>query len=238
MRELTVGDVMYLCQLRPDAYESSTTELLKRIIVADPSPRTGEVTDVLRWTVQERALAASRYISHIIEGDGDFSIGDGAKYSYFIIAGQDHPDESTEVGEVEGDHWRIRPLLGIHAEAIERLIAAGRLPSKRHGWWIGAMAAQLFKDGESSDQSDLSEVQIEERIDAFSCTLNGYPESAFVRLLFLYLGAIAKQNHIFQLEFSDDGIVFLSKEAEPSTARFPATDAISQAARQIFGKSA
>lgn len=237
--EMTAESALYLCKLREDFNEAGTTQLLKRIVMEDPQPRIGQVTDVRYWTVQERALAVAHYLAHTNDGEPDFAIGN-ARYSDYILEGQDFCPESMPVGEVEGDNWSIRPLLGIHAEAIERMVAAGKLEAARHGWWVGAMAAQLFRDGEQPDQTGIAESQVEELIEERAKVFMGFPDSAFIKLLSLYLDAVAKQDHIFRLGFTDEGIVFMpvrkeAKEAGVPPARFQFDSALSDGAKAVFG---
>src|SRR5262245_7316563 len=92
LREMTIGDTIYLCKLPPDLNEAGTTETLKRIVEPDAQPRGGQVTDPLFWTVQERALCIAHYLAHTQEdGNPDFAVGDG-KYSDYLLDGADYAE--------------------------------------------------------------------------------------------------------------------------------------------------
>jgi hypothetical protein len=239
LQELSIGDIIFLCELRPDMYEAGTTALLQRVVGDDPKPRSGQVTDPRLWTVQERALAVAHYIAHTQESDPDFPVGEG-RYSDYLVEGVDFAPDRIELGEVGGDEWSMVPLLGVHADTIERLVLDGRLKQARHGWWLGAMAAQLVRKGESlPDAATISEAELEEIIAGRAEVFRAFPESDFMRLLMLFIDGNERLTHIFRLDFTDDGIAFApvkAKEAGLPPARFPFDSAISDAAKAVFGK--
>lgn len=239
LHELTVGDVIHLCALPEKQGERGASELLKRIVEPVDRPRVGQVTDPRLWTVQERAFVIAHYIAHIIEGDDpDYAIGNG-KYSDYLLDGADSPPDPVHLGTVAEDVWSIHPLLGAHAESIERLVISGRLAESRAGWWFGAMAAQLVRAGETPfDVVNSMDAALDDFIDERTQILKAFPESDFMALLHAFLVGHEKLAHLLNLEFINDGIAFMpAKEVSGlSPARFPFSGAISERAAQVFGR--
>lgn len=242
LTELTAGDVIYLCSLPDNQHEYGASELLRRIVVETDKPRVGQVTDPRLWTVQERAFVIAHYIAHVTEGPADFGIGEnGAKFSDYLVDGSDHAPEKINVGEIAEDYWYMQPLLGAHAESIERLIVSERLPAARHGWWVGAMAAQMFrdveKDGSPFDVVDGMDAVLDEHIALRAEILLSLPESEFMDLLQGFLVSTGELEHIFKMEFIDSGLVWMPAKEVPdiTPARFPVSLAISERAALAFG---
>lgn len=237
LREMTADDAIFLCQMRADMNESGTTALLQRIVSEENNPRIAQVTDVRLWTVQERALAVSHYIAHTNGGDPNFKVGTDGHYSDYLLDGPNCAPDSLAAGEVGGDKWIAYPLLGIHAESIERLVVSGRLEAKRYGWWIGAMAAQLFVEGDDADHSGLTDTELDDLIESRIKVFRAYPDSEFFNMLSLFLSANESMTHLFNLTFTDDGIAFSAKEAGLPPARFPFDSALSNSAKTVFGNA-
>lgn len=221
-KELTIGDALYLLEITAARAEAGTTELLRRII-ADA----GKSPDIGQWTVQERAFAVSHYLAHVDPTGPNIEIGENVLSDY-IVPEKDFPEE-IPLGVVAGDQWRLVPLTGNAAEAIERLIASGSIRGNRAGWWFGAMAAQLWRPGEHPPEGDLDEA-IAERVKVFSL----YPDSDFMALMSAFLAGTDAQNHLLRLGFSDNGIVWMQEGPGLTPARFPFRSCISAAARTVF----
>lgn len=218
LRELTIGEAIYLAKLNPAAHEAGVTALLKHAAGVD----TGD------WTVQERGLAVAHYMAQTM-GDPDFALGD-LKFSDYFVA-DEAPDE-VELGYLLEDHWSMRPLLGRHAEAIERFILGGSLPAERMSWWLGAMACQLRRPTEAEPDAADFDGYLAKRI----TVLQNFPTSAFVDLLTAFLAGQAKLNRLFSLEFTDEGVVFAAREVPAAApARFRVSDCFAGVARQILG---
>jgi hypothetical protein len=237
LSELTIENVIHLLKMPVHLNEAGTTAMLNFCVVPDARPRVGQVTDPRLWTVQERSMVVAHYIAHANEGEPDFPIGDG-KFSDFLID-VDSPPESVTVGGVGGDIWMMRPLLGAHAESIERLVGSGVLSNDRAGWWFGAMAAQLYRDADAPvDIANISDDDLDcwilDRANAFK----KFPERDGLLLITLFIEAQARMNHLLNLEFLDDGLAFSPKGGRDdlAPARFPFRDAISEVAVAAFGK--
>lgn len=244
LRELSLGEAIHLCRLRPDLHEAGTTALLQRIIEPDPKPRVGQVTDVLAWTVQERAMAVAHYLTHLTEGEPDFPVGDG-RFSDYLREGADHAPASIPVGQFFGDEWHCQPLIGYHTEAIERLMAAGKLEFSRRDWWFGAMAAQLYREGEPLvDPAEIMPAAYDAQLEDRYRALLQMPERECLRLLLAFLDATGQLNHLFRLEFQDDGVVFAPAASQAEEvpglppARFLFVSAVDAVTQDVFGNAA
>lgn len=241
LRELSIGDVIALCALPESQHEYGASELLRRIVEPAEKPRVGQVTDPRLWTVQERAFVIAHYIAHVTEGERDFPIGNkGAKFSDYLVEGADVAPEVTDIGIVGGDVWKMQPLLGANSEAIERLIVSGRLPEARHGWWVGAMAVQMFRANEKPfDVVNAMDAKLDEFIADRAEILLAFPESDFMDLLEAFLIGHRKLEHIFRIEFIDSGAVWIPAKEVPGMipARFPVSSAISERATLAFDRA-
>lgn len=238
LQELTIGAAIALCKMPPNQHEAGTTALIAATVTPNERPLPGEVTDPRLWTVQERALVVSHYLAHTVETGPDFHIGASGKLSNYLDLERDVPPEFVDLGVVAGDKWLLYPLLGTHAESIERLVLTGQLPAERHGWWMGAMAAQLVRDGEEQfDVLSCTEAQLDARIAERSAIFKQFPESDFMDMLFAFLVGCEKLQHVFRIDFADDGILVLPNKEVPGLppARFPFSDAISTRAFEVFG---
>lgn len=224
MHEPSIGDTLNLLgMIQEGQQEEITTEGLKACGLGN----TG------LWTVHERALAVAQYLSSNNQQQPDFQIGDDAKYSDFLAVDSDYPkDDAISLGDFGGDSWIMRPLLGSHAEAIERAIFNGELPESRGGWILGAMACQLFVNGDSDSHSELTDKKIGERIETFK-TL---PQSLFSSIMVTFLANLHKLDHFFSLEFTAEGLAFNPKKEVPVNypARFPFSTTIDPILQAVF----
>lgn len=224
MHEPSIGDTLNLLSMQQEGQQEEViTAGLKACGLGDSS----------LWTVHERALAVAHYLSGSNPQQPDFQIGDEAKYSDFLAVDADYPNEDMIVlGEFGGDSWLLRPLLGLHAEAIERAVFNGELPDSRGGWILGAMACQLFVSEDSDSHSELNDRKIGQRIETFK-TL---PQSLFCSIMTAFLVNLPKLDHFFALEFTHDGIAFKAKEGVPVSypARFPFSAAIDPLLQAVF----
>lgn len=237
MRELIARDAIYLCQLPPEQNERGTTELIRRIVEPAAELRSGQVADPRLWSVQERAFVVAHYLAHI--AGGDFPIGESAKYSNYVgeIA---PPPAPVSLGHVGGRDWMLQPLLGWHAEAIERLVVAEELSADLGGWMVGAMAAQVFDASEGPLAGvENTDVVIDAQIAERATALTGLPESEFAELVSLYRMRQGEVDHVFRLAFTDDGIAFLPEKEVPGVppARFQFPAAVREDTKDLFGTS-
>jgi hypothetical protein len=227
LRELTIGDTIRLCKMPGHLNEVGTTELLNCIVMADDKPNKDQVTDPRLWTVQERALVVGHYLSQTSDKP-DFSIGENT-YSTYLRMDKNEVPASINLGRVAENEWTIRPLLGVQAETIERLITQERIDGGRTGWWLGAMAAMLYPDCDPG----VMDADLEEYIENKVHILKGYPERAFMELLQAFLSGCEQLDHFFSLGFSDEGIVWEVPGKPP--ARFQFNSAVSEIAFSVFG---
>jgi hypothetical protein len=236
LRELKGRDAILLCQMPVEQSERGTSELLARIVEPVEQPRTGQVVDQRLWSVQERALVVAHYLASM--HGGDFAIGDKGKYSNYMMDTLGVPPPPVSIGTIGGKAWSMQPLLGWHAESIERLVFAEELEADRRGWIIGAMAAQLFTDEDGPlDLHDLTDAEIDGGIGAQCVALMDMPESDLMYLVRMYLVTLASLDHGLRMNLNDDGIVFMPSEEVPGLppARFHFPMAIREDTLQVFG---
>lgn len=229
LRELTIGETMYLCKLPSHLNEAGTTALLEKIVEPTDKPARDQVTDPRLWTVHERAFVVAHYIAHVGD-EPDFAVGKDARYSNYLNMDKQDVRESIDLGLVAGDKWIIRPLLGIHAESIERLINEERIDGERQGWWLGAMAAMMTLES----GADVLDAELDRAIEAKVNILKAYPATEFMELLNAFFDGISRLDHFFQMTFLDDGIAWEVPGLHP--ARFQFSAAINETAWSVFGK--
>ena len=240
MHELSARDAIALCQMPADQCEYGATELLKRILDEPKDIRKGQITDCRLWTVQERAFAIAHYLAGVI--GGDFQIGEAGRYSDYIMeTGISGPPEALSIGMIGGAEWMLQPMLGWHAESIERLIQAEELTDDRKGWLIGAIAVQVYRfdEGRLDCASEL-DTKIDEMVHARASALMELPESDLMALVMAYFDRSPETDHIFHLTICEDGLGFLpAKEvAGNPPARFHFSMAIREDTMEVFGPAA
>lgn len=214
LRELTIGEAIGLVKMNPTAHEHTISQFLACVFTGNGRA----------LTVQERYLLVAQYISATCVGEADFPIGDNANYADYLR--MTYPLSLDAVALGFDEDWRVNPLLGWQAEALEDIC---------HSWqdWIfGCMAAQLVK----ADDSDLPTIEtptaayqqwLKERITIFKA----YPERDFAELYHAFLGGIDSFNCYFALGFDNEGLVCLHKEgAGVAPARFQVSDCLTATA--------
>lgn len=236
LRELSIGDSLALAAMPGHAEEANTTAFLRCAIDASKMV----VEDPARWTVQERMLAVCHYLSATTDDGPDFSLGAG-RYSDYLQGEADIQTsvQTVEIGEVGGDIWHVRHLTGAMAESIERMVGEIDGLSGRLHWIFGAMAAQLVRAGEDVPDAAEGEGAFDEFLLSRVMVLKGYQETDFSKLMALYLKGRDKLHHFFKLEFTEDGIVAMSKGGAADSlppARFPVHPCLSRLARELVGK--
>lgn len=233
LRELAIGDSLAVMAIPDSLEQASTTEFLRRATqsikgVADPAD----------WTVQERAMATAHYLASVSDDGPDFSVGNG-RYSDYLDASVDHKSPTVAAGEHGGDVWLLQHLTGAMAESIERLNGEISGISGRLHWMVGAMAAQFIRDQDREQVGvSISDEALADRMKI----LMAYAESDFAVMVAMFEAARVKLSHLFQLEFSESGPVFLPRKggdggADLPPARFPAYSCISEFTRRIIGQS-
>lgn len=233
LRELSIGDAIALCEVPSTLHERGTTMALRGIIADD-------AIDPLHLTVQERAFVLAQYHAQTNGEEPDFTVGDG-RYSDYLVYSEYQIDDKF-LCEQGDDRWSISPLLGLHSESIERLILQERLQAKRHHWWAGAMASMLHNEAtrKKPEWASMREFDIDEHIFAGATAFMSYPESAFLELLQFFLSGVESLDHLFRLDFQDDGIVFRQARegsAALPPARFHFNTAVSETTYRVFGNA-
>ena len=235
-RELSLGEAIAILKLPGQRYELVTTEFLRQVADGATAPTSTHVTDPRLWTVQERALLVCHYLAQVSGTDPDIAVGEVGKLSDYVVFDSDLKVEGVDVGLVAGQRRTVRPLLGAHAEALERLCR------ERGDWIVGAMACQITTGDEppldllgAGDVALLGDIQA--RMDA----VRNLPESDFEALLGAWSMACGRElHHFFSVNFDDGGLVFdpqSEREAGPTNpARFLAVSCVGAPARRLFGE--
>jgi len=241
LRELRLGEAIAICKLPAERLELTVSEFLRHVADAAERPTDRHVTDPRLWTVAERTRVVCHYLSHTSDSGMDFEVGDGACLSHYVELAQDLPAESVKVGQVGEVDVSMWPLLGAHAEALERLCKT------RGDWMIGLMACQVGAEPlpDLTAMSELVALQaVSDRMDA----VKAMPESAFEELIASYAHGLTALQHFFVLGHDDQGLVCLPRDhADVSAkrgkeggglkhpARFPALSCVSATTRTLFG---
>lgn len=241
MREMTIGECGALCGMRAAAHEATTTQFLRFVLEWQPGAKP---LDPLAMTVQERALLVCHYLSVILPDGPNFALSSGetpkdqpavnaGRLADFLEIGDDYLHDEVEVGHIGAEAVLFRPLLGVHAEMLEKFC------SSRRQWIAGMMACQIRM--ESEDYPDLLAMTDVERFQWVNNRINrmsGMPLSQGVELhdSFFSEGAAAVR-HFFDVWADDEGLVFRPKPgAGVSTlARFRCDPCIPERARSLFG---
>jgi hypothetical protein len=215
LTELTHGESIAICKLESGKNEFSTTELLRCIAKGADQPRPNFVTNPLLWTVQERTMLVCYYLAQVSSDGPDFAVAN-ARLSDYVDFDRDSTTDETDLGTVIKNPMVMRPLLGAHAQALEGIC------HDRDDWVTGAMACQIFQRGEvSPDWAALSDLEIQQWIQAKAALLAGLPESDFDKLYAAWLLGMESLAHFVHYAFDDDGIMFTAIEKEGGGADHP-----------------
>lgn len=236
LTELTLGQAIDLCKLPGERNELTTTELLRGVAAGADQPLPRYVTDPLLWTVQERTLLVCEYMAHVTSDGPDFAVGDVGHLSDYVMFDRDLDADQIDLGTVAEKACTLRPLLGVHAQALEVLCKT------RGDWIIGAIACQIFVASEAvPDWSSMSDIAMMDWVRGRMDRLKLLPESLFEELFAAYWGGTDKLAHFFSVDFDDDGLVYLPIEKEGagplSPARFLADSCISSVAQSLSGRA-
>jgi hypothetical protein len=231
LRELTIEQSIKLAEIPIQSAELTCSEFLRCAIESINGEQ-----DVLNWTVQERIFAVSHYLSTIADDKPDFSLSQG-RYSDYLELETDKELKQLEVCELGGDKWLINPLTGRMTESIERLTGELSLKGRSH-WLFGAMAAQLIMESEnlpewaSDNEYDL---WLKKRMETFLA----FPASDFESLMLHYRLKNQELQHIFTIDFDDNGMVVLPKNGADGSlppARFRVDSCLSRLAKQLASR--
>ncbi|WP_374566056.1 hypothetical protein [Ideonella sp.] len=241
LRELRLGEAIAICKLPADRLELTVSEFLRHVADGAERPTDRHITDPRLWTAAERTRVVCHYLSHTSDSGMDFEVGDGARLSHYVELAQDLPSEVVKLGRVGGSDVSMWPLLGAHAEVLERLCKT------RGDWMIGLMACQVGSDPlpDLTTMSELAALQaVSDRLDA----VRAMPESAFEELVAAYAHGQTALQHFFVLGHDNLGLVCLPRDHPDGAeekwkeggglrhpARFPALSCVSATTRTLFG---
>jgi hypothetical protein len=237
LQELSIGDEIELCGLPELAHEKALTEFLARAVASAETPSPAHVADPRAWSVGERLMALAHYCIHVREDGPDYSVTETSKLSDYLDAGKDLP-ETPATFEAHGDKWVLRPLTGAAAEVLETLQIESTLPGRAY-WLLGAMAAQLVREGESTPDPLSEEAKYAEWLKARMETMRSFPSSALDSMYLNYRAALDRDGQFFTIWFDEQGVVVLPKEAGAVAppARFHVHAAIGAIALSVTGKA-
>lgn len=229
LQELTFKQALELAAMPVNQYEASITKFLEFAVKSVVG-----VENSLDWTVQERILSLTHYLSCTNEEENaDFSLDDGSYYDYLDIGKTAIGFEPVAIGNIGDDEWFITHLTGEFAQAIERTESM-LLKGCQH-WLIGTMASCLRLDNEVLQFENNAELDqwLLNRMETFI----NYPDLDFDRLYTTYRYYWQDFEHIFSIEFNDNGIVVLPRETEGNLppARFRVLNCLSRTAIELSG---
>lgn len=240
LKELTFGQAIELAGINLERLESVTTKLLRYAIKSVK----GVDEDPINWTVQERIVAVSWYMSYTRTDGPNFPAGSGFYHDYIDLNLNLSPAFTrAEIGEHGGDKWFIQHLTGAMAESIERLTTSFDHDSYLH-WLIGGMAAQLVTGSEKPVKFDL-EQDLDDWLEQRINTFKSYPDSDFETLMLAYRINKSRLDHMVSIDFDRYGICVLPAKTEDEQAdeqggklgfiptRFRPTACLSKSAREM-----
>lgn len=226
MRELRIGESMSLCRMPPELIASAETAFL-RFVCEFSAPTPFHVTDPLLLSVEERALLVSSYLSAVFD-EPDFEVG-GQRYSDYLRLDSDLRSMPLQMGEIGGSQRYLWPLLGIHAELLEKVC---RTPGE---WERGAIAVRVTDTDQPVDLLSLTDVERIEWRDARIGEFDALPESTAIEIMHAYAAQSAAMAHFFNLAFDSQGPCYLPTGGAGDAGRFPAASVVSEAARRLAG---
>jgi hypothetical protein len=233
--ELTTAEGISIAKLPAERHEATATNVLRAIAKAADQPRPTFVTDPLLMTVEERTMLICAYLAQCTEDGPDFAIGK-SKLSNYLALECDSTQDETSLGKVIKNEMVLRPLLGVHTQAMELIC------HERGDWIIAAMACQIFqKDEPSPDYLSLSPTALQQWIKERSERLTALPESDFDRIYRAFFEGRARLFHFVRYGFDDDGVICLAHEkgagdVQHAPARFLANTCISEVSRELSGE--
>lgn len=233
LRELTLGNSIALCKLPPDRHEAVTTEFLKMVAASAEQPTAKHIVNPRLMTVQERTLLVCHYLSNVSDEGADFAVGEAGHLSDYVVFDADLESEVVDLGQVNGKDMRMRPLLGVHAEMLERLC------TNRGEWVTGMMACQVHDSSdEAPDFATMTDPKLLEWVKSRMDAVLALPESEFEALYLAHASGLAKQRHFFSVSVDDGGLTFEVQNTEAGhqhPARFRAISCVSATTQRLYG---
>lgn len=237
LRELAIGDEIALCHLPENAHEKALTEFLERAIDIADTPSDRHVGNPRAWSIGERLLALSHYCVHTRDDRPDYAVTDVSKLSDYLDISKDFPLQHATFDALS-DKWVLRPLTGAAVEVLEAIQAESSLRGREH-WLLGAMSAQLLREGESSPDPITEFTAYVEWLKARITVMRAIPSSSFDVLYKNFRTAMLKDTQFFKIWFDDQGVIVLPREAGAVTppARFLVLSCVGSIALSITGKA-
>jgi hypothetical protein len=237
LKELSTLASIKLCNTPDHLHE---LEITKFIGLAVESWGEGKVANAQDLTAQERMFIVTHYLANVSAEGADFSVGNIAKYSDYFVGSGTPVWDPISVGEIDGAQWECRHLTGAATEAIESALGYvdPELKGRAH-WVVGALAAQMWREGEPSLSfaSDRTAYQgaLQDRMKVFA----ELPESELLNFVLAWKHACMQQEHYFKIDFDDHGIVALPKggDGEKPLARFRPRDGAGSLSASFSTKS-
>lgn len=242
LHELALGSEIALCHLPENHHEKAMSEFLAYAIDSAAAPSEHHLADPRQWSVGERILALAHYCTHVREDGPDYAVTDVSKLSDYLDFARDIADAQPTFAAVD-DRWHLLPLSGAAAEAIEALQGSTGLVGREH-WIVGAMAAQLVREDETSPPPDpiASFADYTSWLTHRMAVMKAMPSSGFTQLFAGYRAALESSAQFFRIWFDETGVIVLpltTKEAGAllPPARFLLLSAIGSIALVLTGKS-
>lgn len=224
LRELTLREAVDLAATPLNSHHAATSALLARVVESAE----GVHSNPGRWTVQERMLAVAHYIAATSEGAGNFAIGELTFLDYLDDQRDAAPDV-VDAGQACGDTWQARQITGDEAIAMEQVCSS-------HLDWVTAdVAARMVVVGAEEGRPDATAKPAEfaawlsERMGV----IQAMPESTFEELFAAYRRSLETLQHLFWLEFDEEGPFVLPKMKEGGAALAPARFLVSSCIGQL-----
>lgn len=241
LREIAIEDAIKLASITTGKTELETSEFLRFTVQEATTPTDKHVTDPRAWTVQERMFVVCHYLATVSPEGPNFTVGDKATYSDYLMPGTDYPRvEIIDCGVIGESAWQMRPMLGAQAEAIESL-QFERPDAAYFHWFTGAMAAQLLKSDETAPDPIKSVPEYRDWLRDRIAWFGRLPESEYAELTRVWIAGQDQLKHFFQIDFNSNGALALpvggSADSLPA-ARFRASACCSEIARRLCGKPA
>lgn len=235
LREISIEEAVSVCRLPADRHEATASEFLRFVARDAETPTPRYIKDPRLMTVQERTMLVCRYLGRVSPEGADFKVGDLGKLTDFIKFSDDILKDSAPMGKVAGVDRVLYPLLGVHAEMLERVCA------NRGDWLMGMLACQVHDAGATPpDYLALTDVELIEWVRTRIDAIKKMAESDLEELYVAYERANDDLRHFFIIGADDQGIVWWpqteAEEAGQKTpARFLAVSCISEFTRRVFG---
>ena len=237
LQELSIGDEIALCHLPELAHEQTLTAFLERAVEAASTPTSHHVASPRAWSVGERLLVLAHYCTHTREDGPDYAVTDVSALSDYLAIEKDAP-QAVPSFEALGDRWEVRPLIGAAVEVLETLAPAQDELRGREFWIIGAMSAQLAREGEVTPDPVAEFAEYAEWLERRIVTMSALPGSGF-DVLFAQYAKIVQNAQFFNIWFDEQGVIVLPKEAGAVAppARFHVHSCIGTVALSLTGKA-